>query len=289
MTEEYVIFNGKLVAGREAGLSVFDRGLLYGDGFFETLRVEHGQALFLKAHLERLYKSCEAFNIALEAEGEERWTERISQLVARNNLKETIAAVKVVVTRGPEARPLGLPREGQPTIIVYARRYEPPPRDKYVRGLEVEVFTFPRHCLLADHKSLNYLFYLSAREWARQKGADEALVLNVDGTVSEGATTNVFYAREGMVFRPESPHYLRGVMEAQVITLLEEQGQEVLSRPTTVSMLVEAADEVFLTNSLLGVIPVARMGKNVLPSEKPLASRLQGIDWLQRSHANRNS
>ncbi len=284
--EEYVFLNGNIVDGREAGLSVFDRGILYGDGFFETMRAEHGYVLFLKAHLERLYQSCRFFNIEFKPEEDGYWADRIGLLIEKNGLQKTIAAVKIIITRGTGARSLGLPKQSEPTIIVYAREYEAPPKDKYDHGIVAEVFPYPRYSFLADHKSLNYLFYLSAREWAEKRGADEAIVLNVDGTVSEGATTNVFYVQEGSIFRPESPHYLRGVMEGQVINLLEERGKEIFTEPTTVSILAEA-EEVFLTNSLLGVMPVGRIGENVLPPEKPMAKLLQAVKWVERSHADR--
>lgn len=288
MTEEYVLFNNHLVAGDRAHLSVWDRGLLYGDGFFETLRVEQGQVLFLKAHLERLYQSCRSFNLELEPQKDGYWAEGIKRLIWKNHLQEGTAAVKIIVTRGPDAPGLGLPRAVKPTIIVYARQYDPLPRDKYTRGLGVEVFPYPRHSFLADHKSLNYLFYLSARDWAQGKGADEALVLNGDGMVSEGATSNIFYVRKGSICRPESAHYLRGIMEGQIMVFLREEGEEVLTLPTSVTGLAEA-EEVLLTNSLLGVIPVARIGENVLPAEKPLSRRLQGVNWMQRSHGGRDS
>lgn len=273
MTKEYVLLNGDVIDGRKACLSAFDRGFLYGDGFFETMRAENGRVLFLEAHLERLYQSCKFFNIGLQTTKESEWTDKINLLIKKNNLKETIAAVKIVVTRGPGKPQLGLPKEEAPTVIIYAREYVPPAPKKYNKGLVVEVFPYPRHSFLADYKSLNYLFYLSAREWAQKNGADEAIVLNVDGTVSEGATTNIFYVKEGSIIRPESAYYLRGVMEGQVINFLNKQGREIVTMPTTVSMLLEA-EEVFLTNSLLGVIPVARIGETALPPKKPLAALL---------------
>ncbi|MFZ5995564.1 MAG: aminotransferase class IV [Thermodesulfobacteriota bacterium] len=276
MTKEFVLLNGDITDGRKACLSAFDRGFLYGDGFFETMRAENGRVLFLEAHLERLYQSCKFFHIGLQNMKESEWSDKIDLLIKKNNLKETVAAVKIVVTRGPGKPQLGLPKEKAPTAIIYAREYVPPAPEKYNKGLAVEVFPYPRHSFLADHKSLNYLFYLAAREWAQKNGADEALVLNIDGTVSEGATTNIFYFKEGNIIRPESPHYLRGVMEGQVIRFLKKQRRAIVTMPTTVSMLLEA-EEVFLTNSLLGVIPVARIGETTLPLEKPLSALLQGV------------
>ncbi|MDD5451698.1 MAG: aminotransferase class IV [Desulfovibrionales bacterium] len=276
MTKEYVLLNGDIIDGRKACLSAFDRGFLYGDGFFETMRAEKGRVLSLEAHLERLYQSCKFFNIGLQAMEQSEWTDKINLLIEKNNLRETVAAVKIVVTRGPDKPQLGLPKEKASTVIIYAREYVPPAPEKYNKGLLVNVFPCPRHYFLADHKSLNYLFYLAAREWAQKKGADEAIVLNVDGTVSEGATTNIFYVKEGSIIRPESPHYLRGVMEGQVINFLKKRRREIITMPTTVSMLLEA-EEVFLTNSLIGIIPVAKIGETALPLEKPLSVLLQGV------------
>ena len=93
-------------------------------------------------------------------------------------------------------------------------------------------------------KSLNYLFYLSAKEWAIGKGGDEAIILNADGTVSEGSTTNIFYVKDGEVYKPISAHYLRGIMEKQVIKFLKTAGVEVKEKETCVEDLL-GADEVF--------------------------------------------
>ncbi len=278
MTEEYVLLNGTIVNGRQARISVFDRGLLHGDGFFETMRVERRHVLFLDAHLERLRKACASFNIELAPVATDDWAERIGLLVEKNRLEETVAVAKILVTRGTGVRGLGFPRQSTPTVVAYASRYEPPAAEKYRDGIAVEVFPYPRHSFIADYKSLNYLFYLAAKEWALGRGADEGLVLNVDLTVSEGATTNIFYVKDGLVMRPESKHYLRGVMESQVAAFLEQEGRRPVSIPTTVAMLA-AAEEVFLTNSLLGIMPVARIEANTLPSPKPLATFLRTTWW----------
>lgn len=279
MTGNYVFVNGEMVHSDRACISVFDRGLLYGDGFFETIRVDYGSPLFLNSHLERLYRACRLFNIEMPGEHSESWEERLSALIVKNGLSEAVAAAKILVTRGASESGLGLPDQTKPTVIMYARKYCPPDRDKYQNGIHAEVFPYPRHAFTADYKSLNYLFYLAARQWASSRKADEALILNSDGTVSEGAATNIFYVKNGAVFRPESPHYLRGIMEGQVSRLLKEQGRQVEAVPTTATMLTEA-EEVFLTNSLLLVMPVAEIGDHALPPGKELGRALQEIDWL---------
>lgn len=287
MVEGFVLLNGEIVKASEARVSVFDRGLLYGDGFFETMRAESGHVLFLRAHLERLNSSCKLFNIRF-VDDLGYWSERISLLLEKNGLTDIVAHVKVLVTRGPFLLEIGLPEGIHPTTVVYARKYEPLPELKYENGIALEIYPHARHSFIAEHKSLNYLFYLSAREWAKDQGGDEAIILNSDGTISEGATTNVIYVKDGVIYRPSSPYRLCGTMENEVIALLEGHGRNVGSMPTTPSILLDA-DEVFLTNSLLTAISASRIGNKTLPGAKPVATLLRQVDWRKRSYADRIS
>ncbi len=276
--KEYIYLNDTLVPASEARVSPLDRGFLYGDGFFETIRVNRGRPLFLKDHLERIESSCSAFNICLDVYPVEDWYEKIERLIAANNLCDGLAAVKILVTRGinfPEPR---LPESKKPTVIIYARSYNPPSSEKYSEGLKLITFPHRRHTMLADHKSLNYFFYLSAKEWAIGKGGDEAIILNADGTVSEGSTTNIFYVKDGEVYKPISVHYLRGIMEKQVIKFLKTAGVEVKEKETYIEDLLEA-NEVFLTNSLVEVIPACSIDGKLLQRNGEIAKNLMQVEW----------
>jgi len=276
--EEYIYVNNTLVPISEARISPLDRGFLYGDGLFETIRVNRGRPLFLKDHLERIESSCSAFNICLDVDPIEDWYEKIERVIAANNLGDGLAAVKILVTRGTDFPEPRLPKSQKPTVIIYARSYNPPSSEKYNKGLKLITFPHRRHTKLADYKSLNYLFYLAAKEWAVGKGGDEALILNGDGTVSEGSTTNIFYVKDGKVYKPISAHYLRGIMEKQVIKFLETAGVEVKEKETYIEDLLEA-DELFLTNSLIEVIPAYSIDGKVLSRKGNTIRELVEMDW----------
>src|SRR3974377_1543456 len=127
----FVWINEEMLPLSQARMSVEDRGFLYGDGFFETLRVEDGHPLFLDEHLDRLQTSAREFRISLPMGLP--WQERLDQLLAANGLKQGMAAVKILVTRG-EAAGLGLPESLSPTLVIWARPYQPPSLQAYTRG-----------------------------------------------------------------------------------------------------------------------------------------------------------
>jgi para-aminobenzoate synthetase component 1 len=267
----FVYLNDSIVPEEEAKVSVFDRGFQYGDGFFETIRAEDGNVFFLSAHLTRLRSSCLSFNIELP---ERDWHSIIIELLEQNGLRKSLAAVKIMVTRGETQSVLDLERPENPTVIIFTRPYFPPEEKKYREGSTLVTFPHRRHTFLAAHKCVNYLLYLAARDWARKQEADEAIVLNSDGSVSECATANIFYRKGKAVHVPESPHYLVGITEQRVHRILTKMGFTVLPVHTAVEDL-QAASEVFITNSLMGVMPVSRVDGISIGSPQELPGRVQ--------------
>ena len=253
--EEYVWLNEALVPLDQALVSVNDRGFLYGDGFFETLRAEDGRILFLPEHLARLKASAQAFRIPFPKKFS--WERRLGRVLAANGLERGLARLKILLTRG-EAAGLGLPRETWPTLVIWAQPYCPPSPEEYVRGWPVAVFPERRTTFLGRHKSLNYLFYLAARQYALDQGAKEALILEADGLVSEGAATSLIYRQDGNFFTPEAPSALPGVTIAVLGRSLARRGLSLAAVPTTQANLAQA-EGLWLTNSLLGVMPVSSL------------------------------
>ena len=127
------------------------------------------------------------------------WENKILELLQRNHLECQPAAVKILFTRG-EIATLGLPETDQPTIIIYARKYEPPPAEEYKGGWPVITFPERRLNFLGRHKSLNYLFCLAARQYALDRGGREGLILEADGPVSEGAATAIIWQEADTFF-----------------------------------------------------------------------------------------
>ena len=206
-----VFVNGKFLPTSQATVSVQDRGLLYGDGLFETIRAEAGRPLWLRQHLTRLAQSGAALNLALPPDFP--WENQIRELLQRNGLGHGLAAVKILITRG-EIAALGLPTTDQPTIIIYARQYEPPSAEEYRLGWPVMSFPERRTNFLSRHKSLNYLFCLAARQYAVDRGGREGLILEADGAVSEGSTAGLLWQEDDTFFTPLSENALPSVTVA---------------------------------------------------------------------------
>ena len=266
-----VWLNDDLLPLSQARVSVDDRGFLYGDGFFETLRAEDGRVLFLDEHLSRLRASAQAFRLSFPADLP--WEKRLQELLAANGLLTGLAAVKILLTRG-EAPGLGLPAAWSPTLVIYARPYVPPSPEEYATGWPVVVFPERRTTFIGRHKSLNYLFYLAARQYALDQGAREALILEADGSVSEGAATSLVLAMKERLFLPAAASALPGVTVAVLARSLKRRGKNLEQTPRSLSE-VEQADGLWLANSLMGLMPVSSLAGKPVPLASETFARLQ--------------
>lgn len=256
-----IFLNGTFQPVSQAAISVHDRGLLYGDGLFETMRAMAGQPLWLREHLARLTEAAAALRLDLPAAFP--WAERLQELLRRNALDQGLAVIKILVTRG-EAAELGLPPSDRPTVIIYARPYTPPSDQEYQRGWAVVSFPERRTNFLSRYKSLNYLFCLAARQYALDRGAQEALILEPDGLVAEGAATAILWQENGQLFRAAASSLLPSVTLTVLGQALALEGQAIKAAPVTVSRL-QQAEAVWLANSLMGLMPVASLEGKALP------------------------
>ena len=271
-----VFLNGQFQPASQATVSVQDRGLLYGDGLFETLRAADGSPLWWRQHLARLTRSAQALNLGLPEQMP--WTEVIKELLRRNGLTAGIAAVKILVTRG-EAAVLGLPATEQPTVIISARPYTPPPPEDYRRGWPVVVFPEQRQCFLGNHKSLNYLFSLAARQYALDHGGREALILETDGNVAEGAAAGLLWQEGGSYCTPRAGNALPSVTLQVLEEILGRKGLTIRREPASPARLLQA-EGVWLANSLMGLMPVAALDNQPL-ALSPVTSWLNDLLWSE--------
>ncbi len=262
---EFVWLNDDLVPLDQARVSVNDRGFQYGDGLFETIRAEAGRLYFLREHLTRLGASAQAFRLPFP--GDLPWEARLNKLLAVNGLDRGLARVKILLSRGETAGP-GLPAASRPTLVIRAQPYEPPPPAEYAAGWAVATFPERRTTFLGRHKSLNYLFYLTARQYALEQGAREALILEADGLLSEGAATSLLYLSRGVYCTPAAASALPGVTLAVLTLALARLGLLLEVVPTEPTRLRQA-EGVWLANALLGLMPVASIDGQAIPiSEK---------------------
>lgn len=244
--------NGRFVELEKARLSPLDRGFLYGDGLFETMRAQKGSVLCLAAHLERLHRSLAELRIS--SPPRLNWQTVLRELLSRNGLLDDTATVKIIVTRGPCAGP-GLPPDAHPTVCILVQRYVPPTPELYQKGWRLHVFREGFSPPLASRKTLNYLYFLVARQAAMDAGMDEALILDHHGRVAETSVGCLLARSHGRWWTPASPYQLSGVTVAAVSDLLHSEGAKVERRPCALEELLSART-VWVLNSLMLVMPV---------------------------------
>ncbi len=266
-SKPWVWQNGRLIPQEEATIPVADLGLQYGHGFFETIRVEKGTLCRLNAHLDRFNRTWSA--LFPGPPPDLTWGEIIGRVIEKNRLSGSTAAVKILATRGDgsTSRPCG-------TLLVTARAYIPRLAALGVTGLNLATYPHPRTTPLAGHKTLNYLYYHQAGVWAMDQGADEAVVLNPDGTVSETNTTNLLVLSDRRtVIRPRSSFVLPGVMQDAICQRLTRLGLSIVDHEIHPKDLFNA-DAVLLTNALMGVVPALSLNGRPMNFDQKLIDAL---------------
>ncbi|MFM8459807.1 MAG: branched-chain-amino-acid transaminase [Chthoniobacterales bacterium] len=264
-----IYFNGKLVPKEEAAVSVFDHGLLYGDGVFEGIRFYGGRVFRLEEHIERLYKSARAIALDIAMTPDEM-ARAVLQTIAANGL--TDGYVRLVVTRGEGS--LGLsPRScPKPTIFIIASTITLYPEEMYKNGLKLVTCATRRiaHGALSPMvKSLNYLNNIMAKIEAEQAGAGEGLMLNEQGYVAECTGDNVFVVKNGAITTPPiSAGALAGVTRAVVFEMAAELGIPMAERDIT-RYDIYTADECFLTGTAAEIIPAVVLDSRPVNDGKP--------------------
>ncbi len=265
---------GRMLPPDAVRISPLDRGFLYGDGFFETLRAERGTPLYLPMHVERLRASLRAFRIALDPEPD--WRAAVRALLSENGLDRAAASVKILVTRGIAPSP-GLPAPERPTVCIFAAPYAPPPEETYASGWDLHIFGEGFSPPLAAHKSLNYLYCLAARQAALDAGRNEAVVLDRDGRVAETSAGSLLASTGGRWWTPESAHRLPGTTLRAVCDIFSRRGIEVERRAALPEDLL-AAQTVWVLNSLIGIMPAAKIEGRPLSNPAPAeAARLRAL------------
>jgi branched-chain amino acid aminotransferase len=246
-----VSIDGVLVAAERASISVFDRGLLYGDGCFEVLRTWDGIARDLDAHLDRLFETA-AF-LQMKTIERTKLVEAVYRTIAAAGPGEH--ALRIVLTRGRGELAARLAELGPGTAIVMVEALGEQPEE-----LALAVVDWPLGRRSGrGHKTLAYLDHVIARELARARGADEAIRLDADGHAIEGATCNLFVVIGGAVVTPPADTgALPGIVRARVLALCAKAGVRTVLRTLGLRDL-RGADELFVTSSLRGVVPVTRL------------------------------
>ncbi|MGD9632800.1 MAG: branched-chain-amino-acid transaminase [Pirellulales bacterium] len=264
-----IYISGKLVPQEDAKISVYDHGLLYGDGVFEGLRAYGGKVFRLQEHVERLYDSAKAIWLTIPMSPQEMCT-AINDTVRANELAD--GYIRAIVTRGAGSLGLDPNKCSNPQVIIIADVISLYPAELYEKGLAIVSVSVQRTSPAALNpriKSLNYLNNILAKIEGLQAGCIEALMLNHKGEVAECTGDNIFLVRKGVLYTPPiDAGILEGVTRDAVIELAQEAGIEVREIPLT-KHDVYIADEVFLTGTAAEVIPVVKVDSRTIGEGKP--------------------
>ncbi len=274
-----VWINKKFFDANRARISISDRGFMYGDGLFETMRSSSGTVFEIDEHLNRLGRSLKTIGIRIPY-SKSYLKKEIYRLLGANALKD--AYIRLTVTRG-EGR-FGMKRKDpqKPNVVILAKKFEGYPERVFRKGISARVVSMRQDDLspLSGIKSLNFLGHIIARSQAKAAGGDEAIILNTKGCVAEAATSNIFTVKRGVIITPSlNSGILPGITRAVIIRLAKRLGLKIMEKSLSYRELLKS-DEIFLTNSLAGILPVIKVDRRKIGSGSPgEITRLLGISY----------
>ena len=275
----FVYIDGELVIRSRATVSVFDHGLLYGDGVFEGIRAYNGVVFKLKEHIDRLYESANYIRLAIPIQKAEMMG-AVLETLRKNNLRD--AYIRLLVTRGVGDLGLNPTICKKPSIVVITEPTAPAqnPIASTVGKTTVisSIRRDPVDATSHEVKSLNYMNSILARWEAIEAGVDEAIMLDTRGFVSEATAENVFIVRKGQIATPSTNSaILHGVTREKVVEIAAGLGYAVSEREITPFELINA-DEVFLTGTLAEIVPVIKVNGRIIGTGKvgPITARIYG-------------
>ncbi|WP_300673591.1 branched-chain-amino-acid transaminase [Desulfoluna sp.] len=264
-----IYIDGTWVNKEDAKISVFDHGLLYGDGVFEGIRIYGGTIFRLKEHVRRLYDSAKTTLLTIPMD-EQEMAALLCDAVARN--KKTEGYIRLVITRGVGDLGINPATCPKASVIVIVDDISLYPAEHYKNGIKVITASTRRNSPDAIDprvKSLNYLNNIMAKLEAQQAGCLEAILLNREGKVAECTGDNIFYIRDGVLITPASDQgALKGITRDAVLEAAKEIGMETRATATTLYDLY-TADECFLTGTAAEMIPVTTIDGRSIGDGKP--------------------
>lgn len=275
----WVYLNGRFVDGKDAMISVFDHGFLYGDGVYETLRSYGGRFFMLQPHLARLQRSAGLIGLELPLPLED-WPLLLREALERNELQE--AHLRITISRGEGELGLDPALCQRPTVVIMAKPLARYPDRLFEEGVSLAIVTVRRNLVTAlspQIKSLNFLNNIQAKQEATRAGVFDALMLNAEGLLTECTTSNFFFARGGHLYTPSVEcGILDGITREVVLTLAREQGIQTEEGRYPAEFLADA-EEAFLTNTSMEIMPVSTIDKHPIGAGRPgpLTGRLRNL------------
>jgi branched-chain amino acid aminotransferase len=271
--DEIIYLNGQLIPRSKAKLSPFDHGFLYGYGLFETMRAYRGHIFRLDRHLARLRHSAQSLGLTHSSlnivEGKQSLETACLGTLEANKLKN--ARLRLTVSAGegdmtPDSRTCS-----NPTVLVTAQNIVPLPPEKYESGVKAALSSLRRnsHSPLSRLKSTCYMEHILARMAARTAGCDEVILLNEQGYLTEGSTTNIFLAVNGELITPSlESGVLPGITREAVLEIASVSNIKTVERQVELKELIEA-EEVFISNSILELMPLTWFDGKSIGTGKP--------------------
>jgi len=263
---EIVYLNGCLIPRSQASISVLDYGFLYGYGLFETMRAYGGQVFRLDSHLSRLARSAEILGLpigALELKG------AVMDTIQANKLGD--ARIRITISMGEGGMVPDPSTCNKPTVLIIAGHYQPYPEQVYQKGFRAVVSSIRRNSQspLSGLKSANYLENMLAKQEARAAGVDEALCLNEKGLLAEASMSNIFLVTDGILRTPgQESGILLGITRETILELASQLGINTIEQDIRLDELFRA-QEAFLTNSLIEVMPLTEVDGKPIGSGRP--------------------
>ena len=289
MVEPTVYINGLFTPLSNAKISILDRGFCYGDGLFETLRASNGQIFYIEKHIDRLFESMQQVLIELPMTRLEL-TKVVQETLARNKYKNAI--IRLLVTRGDTQSNIQIDSKNHPTLVINIRPYTPLPKAAYKKGIRIMLFQERANLingLKRRLKSCNYLSNVLIKELSNRKNYMEGVVVDPDFGVTEGTTSNIFIVEQGQLKTPPlSPFVLAGITRQVVLDIARDQRIPFAEEQITADELI-CADEVFITNSCIEILPVTQVDSNLIGHKKPgILTRFIHDEFLKSIETKKN-
>jgi branched-chain amino acid aminotransferase len=275
----WIFLNDRFVDRKEAVVSVFDHGFLYGDGVYETLRAYGGRIFMLPRHLARLERSAQLIGLAPPL-AEKDWGPLLAEAMRRNGIAD--AYLRITISRGEGEIGLDPALCPRPTLVVIAKPYVPYPARLFEEGVDLAIVAVRRNlpaALPPEVKSLNFLNNILAKREAIAARAFEGLLLTARGELAEGTTSNLFFVRDGRLCTPAAEGDILGGITREVVLLLAREAGLPTEEGRYTPEALRAAEECFLTNTTMEIMPVARVDGAPVGAGRPgpLTRRLRDL------------
>jgi len=260
--------NGKLVNKKAATVSIFDRGFLYGDGVFETMR-SYGRAVFkIDEHLSRLCNSLRVAKIKIP-HSKSFLKKQIYRMLKINRLSN--AYIRLTVTRGIGTVGLARIKGGKPTVVIFVNKLTPYPGKMYKDGITTRIVKIRQNenSPISGIKSVGFLNNILTRLEAKEEGCDDAIMMNSKGLICESTVSNIFLVKGKKLITPSlESGVLPGITRSAILKMAKKVKLKTKQARVTRTALY-SADEIFLTNSLMEVMPVAKVDNRIIGKGKP--------------------